>query len=139
MKYFKDYLGTVTYEGNETVNIFKRIIIDIDDNSEYLIDYVIKDGESPESISYNLYDTTDLWWTIMVINDRFDRFFHFPIPNKILTDYLDWLVEEGEITAGDTASINQVITENDNRRAIKVVDPKYIRQLLYQVQQELEA
>ena len=92
MKYFRDILQTITYDSSEVINIFKKLNIDSVLNDEYLIDYVIQDGMTPEKISHELYDDVDLWWTIMIINNKFDRFYDFPLPDSVLTEYIDYLI-----------------------------------------------
>jgi len=47
-------------------------------------DYVIKDWDTPEKISYSLYGTTDFYWTIMYINNIFDMYNDWPLtPTEI--------------------------------------------------------
>lgn len=135
MKYFRDILQTITYDSSEVINIFKKLNIDSVLNDEYLIDYVIQDGMTPEKISHELYDDVDLWWTIMIINNKFDRFYDFPLPDSVLTEYIDYLIDIGDVTLGDTTTINAIKTTNDANRYIKVIDPKYIRKFLYTVEQ----
>lgn len=135
MKYFRGYLGKLSYDGKEMINIFKKIDIDTSINSAYVVDYVMKDGETPESISEKLYDTNELWWTIMVINKRFDRFYDFVIPTKELNEYIQWLIDGGYLLENDIDSINEIIDDNNMKRTIKVIDNKYMRTFLFNIQQ----
>ena len=40
--------------------------------------YIVKDGETPEIISYNYYDTVDYYWVIMLVNNIFDGLSELP-------------------------------------------------------------
>jgi len=40
--------------------------------------YIVKDGETPEMISYNYYDTVNYYWIIMLVNNIFDAFSDLP-------------------------------------------------------------
>ena len=135
MKYFRDILQKITYNSMEIIDIFKKITIDSVLNEQYLIDYVIKDGMTPEKIANELYEDVELWWTIMIVNDKYDRFYDFPLPDSVMTEYIDYLIDIGDITAGDTTTINEVKATNDANRYIKVIDPKYMRKFLYQLEQ----
>lgn len=50
--------------------------------------YTMRDGESPESISFGLYGTPQYYWTIMLINNKFDRFYDFPMSSTQFNDYI---------------------------------------------------
>ena len=139
MKYFNEILGKTTYNDVEIVDIFKKYRIPISVNEQWLDDYVLKDGDTPENLSYELYDTTDLWWTIMVLNERYDRFFDFPITDKAMTLYLDYLNTLGQIDSSDSSEVNALKTANDNLREIKVIKPDYIRDFVYKIQDIINA
>ena len=49
--------------------------------------YYVKDGETPESISYDFYDTVEFYWTILLVNE-------------IIDPYHDWALILGEFTSG---------------------------------------
>jgi len=138
MKYFHDILQTINYDGNTIIDIFKKINFNIEENSKYLIEYIMKDGDTPESISYELYETTDMWWTILLINQKFDRFFDFPLPQKQLEEYIQLLIDDGIIEQSDTTEINNIRSLNNKKRQIYIIDRKFIRKFLYQIKELLE-
>lgn len=71
---------------NITTRIVRRESL-IDDNSIYY-KYIIREGENIESISNKLYKTPEFYWTIMIINNRFDRFYDFPLEYGQFEDYI---------------------------------------------------
>jgi len=71
-------------------NITERIVrqlSSIDDQVIYY-DYTMIESETLESVAAKLYGTTDYYWTIMVINNIFDRFYGFPLSTQQFNDYI---------------------------------------------------
>jgi hypothetical protein len=134
MKYFNEILGKIDYNGTEIINIFRKYDIPVEENEKYLDDYVIEDGATPEIISYKLYGTTDLWWTIMVLNQKYDRFFDFPLSTKGLNQYIDYLDGIGQINKLVDAEVEALQSANDEKRYIKVIKPAHIRDFMFKVQ-----
>jgi hypothetical protein len=71
---------------NITVRIVRKESL-IDDKSVYY-KYVIREGENIESISNKLYGSPQYYWTIMVINNRLDRFYDFPLSYGEFEEYI---------------------------------------------------
>lgn len=71
---------------NITTRIVRRESL-IDDNLIYY-KYIIREGENIENISNKLYKTPEFYWTIMIINNRFDRFYDFPLEYGQFEDYI---------------------------------------------------
>jgi len=130
----QDLIPNVVYDNDqyEFKNVFYkyRLATDIDD--KYLQVYSISDGESLEKISYELYNDTVYFWTIIIINNIFDPIFDLPLPEDAI-----------QATARDKSTIDGVLdlnlystnyddltTENDNKREVKVVKPEYLSQFL---------
>ena len=51
--------------------------------------YNIKTWDTPEKISYDLYGTTEYYWTILYVNDIFDMYFDWPMSDEELQKYAD--------------------------------------------------
>jgi hypothetical protein len=71
---------------NITTRIVRRELL-IDDKSIFY-KYFIRAGEDIESISNDLYKTPMYYWTIMIINNKFDRFYDFPLQYGEFEDYI---------------------------------------------------
>jgi len=130
MKYFEDILKKYTdADNNEIPNLSRTVNIDSVINSEYLIDYYIKDGDTPELLALNLYNDKDMWWVIPVVNKMLDIYNEWPLTSRVLKSWYTKLVADGEITG--TAAQKAVIfatlkTENNAKRKVSVIDPKFI-------------
>lgn len=134
MKYFRDVLGSINYNGTDVVNIFKNVDFDILKNDDFLDDYVIRDGDTPIRIALNLYGNADLFWIIMIINKMYNRFFDFPIPNKVTNK-----IKRDMLQMGYTVSeIDEFEEENDNKRIIKVLKPEFVQSFLFQLKDKVD-
>jgi hypothetical protein len=69
-----------------TIRIVRKESL-IDDKSIFY-KYNIREGENIESISTKLYKVPDYYWTIMLINNRLDRFYDFPLEYGVFEDYI---------------------------------------------------
>lgn len=50
--------------------------------------YYVKENETPEIVSYNLYDTVDFHWCIMMVNNMINVYTDWPKPTKVLDKVL---------------------------------------------------
>jgi hypothetical protein len=62
-------------------NLFRRVRFRDNLNSLYInsVRYTIKEGETPESISYDKYDSTEWYWTILLLNNIIDLNNDWPV------------------------------------------------------------
>lgn len=65
---------------NITSRVIRKLNV-LDDKSVYY-NYTIKEQESIEDVSYNLYGSPNYYWILMLINNRFDKFYDFPLQSK---------------------------------------------------------
>jgi hypothetical protein len=59
----------------------------VDDKSVFYT-YTMREEESIEDVSNKLYGSPEFYWTIMIINNRFDRFYDFPLPVNVVNEYI---------------------------------------------------
>ena len=85
---YPDFVDPTNYQilKNITTRVVRKISL-IDDQSLYYT-YTMKDGETPESISYSLYGSADYYWTIFIINTIFDRYYDFPLSPDQFNSYI---------------------------------------------------
>jgi len=78
MSYFSNFPVILDYKIQGTlydgIDITRRTSIsaDVKNNPNAYLDYVVKEGETPEMIADRVYDDENLYWVIMMFNDRFD-------------------------------------------------------------------
>ena len=162
--YFSEF-PTIPYdaEGNgkfkDVKNLLRRVGVraKIKTNTMLYDTYDVKNGETPESIAFKLYDDAELHWVIMLINDITDRFHDWPLTEaqflQFINDKYDNVnaIHHYEISqqSGDTKKKINIGTDNtdypaataitnyeheqevqDNKRKIRLLDPSYIGQFV---------
>ncbi len=124
-------------------NIFFHLNIILDDN-EFIDIYRIDGIKRLDTISFELYNKTDYWWILALLNKIDDIIFDLPISEEIL-----YLIAKDRTKKiyGDDVNLNTnteamnyyisqveiLILENDNKRIIKVINPLYIGTVLSEV------
>jgi len=121
-------------------NILKRVKVrDGIKNDVSLFDkYQVKFGESPEIVSYRLYDTVDYYWTILLMNNIRDRFYEWPLSEQQFEEYVNakytnpLAVHHYEVTqsSGPTTSLDNshlIEVDSDTVGATTVSNYEYER------------
>lgn len=156
-----DNFPTIPYDSADTgefkdvKNLLRRVGIraKVKANTLLFDTYDVRNGETPESIAFKLYDDAELHWVIMLVNNITDRYHDWPMTEAqflqfIKDKYTDVNgVHHYEITqtSGDTSIKIDVGTDNtdypsatlitnyeyeqeqqDAKRKIRLLDPSYI-------------
>ena len=146
-------------EGNgkfkDVKNLLRRVGLrtKVKANTMLFDTYDVKNGETPESIAFKLYNDSELHWVIMLVNNITDRFHDWPMSEaqflQFVNDKYDNVdaVHHYEIpqSSGDTSKKINIGTSNsdyptataitnfeheqeqqDNKRKIRLLDPSYL-------------
>ncbi len=146
-------------EGNgkfkDVKNLLRRVGIraKVKTNTMLFDTYDVKNGESPESIAFKLYDNSELHWVVMLVNNITDRYHDWPMSEaqflQFVNDKYDNVddIHHYEISqsSGDTSKKINVGTSNtdyptataitnfeheqeqqDIKRKIRLLDPSYL-------------
>ena len=93
--FFKNFPKTVYSIDNGNIiipDLFRRVAPNEKISDSFLMDlYYVKDGETPESISYDFYDTVEFYWTILLVNEIIDPYHDWP---RSQGELYDWAVEK---------------------------------------------
>lgn len=88
MSYFNGFPSVPYYFGNEeditvtqNISLYSEVIDQIKDNGSYYNYYTIKEGDRPDNVSYQLYGTPNLYWTLFLMNDHI-REQGWPLTNR---------------------------------------------------------
>lgn len=68
MAYF-NRLPTVKYNNRDSIDLHRKLVLSKPINRDWFTSYDLQDGETLHDVSYNLYNTTDYWWIISLINN----------------------------------------------------------------------
>ena len=156
-----DNFPTIPYdsEGNgkfkDVKNLLRRVGIraKIKTNTMLFDTYDVKNGESPESIAFKLYNDSELHWVIMMINNITDRYHDWPMSEAQFLQFVNDkysnvdAIHHYEIpqSSGDTSKKINIGTTNsdyptataitnyeheqeqqDIKRKIRLLDPSYL-------------
>lgn len=143
MKHFRfSQLNPIVYYDKVLSNFINNIDI-TSFNNIYLIDYKIKDYDTPENICYRLYNDSSLSWILLYLNNIVDPFYDWPlntnelhkyIINKYGEDHLQdihhWVLNNKVVNRQDNATpiTNEQyeINVNDAKRDIQIPTPELI-------------
>lgn len=114
MSYFSRFpLLGYTLDNNATYqvvsDVIKRVAVSqkTKENLVLFDDYDIRDGETPEIVSYKFYDSTDYHWVILLVNDIFDARFGWPLTDAQLFKYVQDKYGENNVGATHHYTLNQ--------------------------------
>ena len=159
--YFDKNFPTIPYDSvgqgtfKDVKNLLRRVALrtKVKTNSLLYDTYDVKEGETPESVAFNLYDDAELHWVIMLVNDITDRYHQWPMRYSQFLQYVNDkyddvnAVHHYEIaqTSGDTTQIINIGTDNtnypsatlitnreyeqaeqDKKRKIRLLDPNFV-------------
>ena len=148
-----DSTGTGEFKG--VTNLLRRVGIraKVKSNTMLYDTYDVRNGESPESIAFRLYDDAELHWVVLLVNDITDRFHDWPLTEAQFLQFIKDkytnvdAIHHYEISqeSGDTSIKISVGTDNtdypsataitnyeyeqevqDAKRKIRLLDPSYI-------------
>ena len=144
-----------TGEFKDVKNLLRRVGIraKVKSNTMLYDTYDVKNGETPESIAFKLYDDAELHWVVMLVNNITDRFHDWPLSEAQFLNFVNEKYSnpnaihhyEIEQESGDTSIKIDIGTSNsdyplataitnyeyeqeeqDNKRKIRLLDPSFI-------------
>lgn len=82
---------TENTEGDVVTNILTRFSFEreLKENSATYYKYDIKDGDTPESLAYKLYDSPNRHWIILGFNDILDPQYDWPLDERTFYRYVE--------------------------------------------------
>ena len=97
MSLFTKLYPTIEYDptgsGNTTKiqDILTRIIArdKIINRAVLFSKYIVKEFDTPESVSFEFYGNVKYYWTILMINKYYDRYYDWPLTERNLQKYVD--------------------------------------------------
>jgi hypothetical protein len=96
-KYF-NYFPKTFYNNDDTknsvdvvTNIVSRFSFNklLKQNSSAFYQYELKDSDTPEIVAHKYYGNAERHWIILLFNEIIDPQFDWPLPYKVLNEYID--------------------------------------------------
>ena len=128
--------------------------------NEYFTTYSLSDGERPEIAAFNLYEDPQHYWILLLVNRVVDPFFDWYLSDEqvkqltldrygSLEEVHHYETEEGAWVAEDELSeyantfavrnIDYETNENDKKRKILAIKPKYIQKVISQLEMLIDS
>jgi len=110
----------IDFESTKIIDIFKKFEFKKFKPEDYIY-YTVKNGETPEIISYNYYGTVDYWWMVLLYNNIFDPLYEWPVSDTDLEQYVKDNTENYQINPElFSTNLEEAKTENEINRIIKL-------------------
>ena len=95
--YFDKNFPTIPYDSvgqgtfKDVKNLLRRVALrtKVKTNTLLYDTYDVKEGETPESVAFNLYDDAELHWVVMLVNDITDRYHQWPMRYSQFLQYVN--------------------------------------------------
>lgn len=88
--------------------------------------YDIRDGETPEMISYKFYNTPMYHWVIMLINDKYDYISDFPLSEVNLVEFIKEKYGEDNVYATHHYETDKgLVVDSDHPGAVEITNYQY--------------
>lgn len=158
--YFRHF-RTIEYAGFDVKDITQRVAFfeEISKNDFRSSDYIVKDGETPESLAQDFYDNPELFWVILAMNGMINPFTDWVLDTNQFESYLrrkydnpdavkEWVLPDGRrFPADPTLGLNLTGLQsqgipitfrhyeelmNEAKRRIRVVRPEMMSKVLEQ-------
>jgi len=158
------YDGRGDGELSVVTNLLKRIAVRARVRANTLLydTYDVREGETPESIAFKLYGSTEYHWVVLLVNNITDRYHQWPLTTPQFLDFVNEKYDDPNAlhhyeipqTSGDTSIKINIGTDNtdnptasivtnmefeedrqDNIRQIRLLDPDYLEQITEEFEQ----
>ena len=151
-----DYDPTGSGDTKKIHDIITRIKVrdGIRERASMFAKHDVMEGQSPEMLSYNYYGDVKYYWTILLLNKMYNRFYDWPMTERHLREYVsDTYSDPGSVhhyevaqSSGDTTVKLRVESDavgaaavtnfeyerelNDNRKSIMLLQTTYLSQFV---------
>lgn len=149
MDYFEAFPKITIYDKYLITDITRRMYIqDKFKNKIGIFDeYIVKDGDTPESIAWKFYGNPNYHWVILLMNDIIDPFYDFPLSDNELSKFVTDTYGAGNENSPHHYELNGVVVDantpnaapisnfeyeyhkNEEKRKIKILKPEFVGDL----------
>ena len=113
MSYFSKF-GSIRYDirqdKNYTLvkNILTRFILreEAKSSGDVFLNYIVRDGDRPDTIAYKLYNRADYHWLVLIANHIINPYWDFPVSSYSLEKYIQKLYPGTAMFFNPTEYIN---------------------------------
>lgn len=133
----QEIIPNVIYDNGEYKfkNIFYKYVLTEPIEDKYLSVYRLSDDETLEDVSYEMYGDPIYFWTIIIINNLSDPIFDIAISEDAIQRMARYKsTVDGELDMDlYIQNYDELSTENDTKRELKVIKTEYLNKFLTEV------
>jgi hypothetical protein len=114
-------------------NIFNKYILTTPLEEKYLYIRILSEHDSLETVAFEEYADSSLFWVLVIINDIRDMVFDLPLPDDVLQTIAKAMTIASEGFLDLTVfgvNYDALQAENDEKRKIKVLKADFINEFL---------
>lgn len=119
-------------------NLFEKLdlVADFKERGTAFFRYNIQEGELPEDVALNVYDSEDFWWVALIFNGITDPLTQWPMRDEALHYLADELITIENKYNRDTY-YDLLFEQNEKLRSIEVLKPEQLPDLIFQYQDNI--
>ena len=137
-KEYFDFLDDVIINNVKMKNLYEKFEIDYSNlikGNDILLELTMVDGDTPQSIAYQYYNDKKYYWILLLVNNIVDYFYDWYLSYEevrtLTNKYWDDDINYDLPTKEDL--FQYLDTENDKKKVIKYLNPKYLNDFLKEV------
>lgn len=112
------------------------LILDYKNNIDLILRYTVKENETIEMVSYELYESVEYWWLVALFNDIREPFNDWPLSNtQIITIAKD--LYEYERKYSFNTYLTFISDKNDSKRNIIAPKVDAIKDIIWKYRQAI--
>jgi hypothetical protein len=132
MRYF-NLFPKMTHGDFQVRNIFNKYILTTPLEDKYLYIKILQEHDTLESVAFEEYGDSTLFWVLVIINDIRDMIFDLPLSDNVLQ------IIAKEMTLDSEGSLDLIVfgvnydalqAENDEKRKLKVLKSDFVNEFL---------
>lgn len=135
---FSDSIHTLKFSNLQPVvatikNIFEKqqLVKDYKEKGASFILHQIIDGELPEDVAIQYYDSEDFWWVVLLFNDIQSPLTEWPLTEDQM-EYIANIKVEKENKYTKDAYKQLLFENNESKRSIEILKPAQLMDLISQ-------
>ena len=116
MSYFSKFNYVNYYFPDNKNRLFKNLSTRLDlldkvkNDDTSFTNYYIKDGETPDIVSFKTYEKSEYHWCILLVNNNVNVYKEWPKTNQQLEDYLVEKYKKQKTQSGTTVTLSRAAT-----------------------------
>jgi len=121
------HLPKIDYQGKiiKDISIMMDAVAEVKTNAVAYSNYIVSDGETIESLSYDFYGDVKYNWVIMLMNDIIDPFYDWPLNQDEMRNFIDQKYGVGNDSQTHHWQLNGRVVPASTLNAVSITNLAY--------------